>query len=198
MFFLQHTNSRAPRLGPRAFSVGSVVSFGVNCVCQHQLRERTFRSSSTNGCYADKPDLGFIPFAGAALRCACGGLLAALQSMSPKRSLLTGSEHLIQTLTRVGTKSHLHSFEPFSMWPRWTGLPPEYHPVAADIRNGQQHTLVIMLRNHSILPDLQCPTIAQLREISGRPEKRLIRRLPVLTRGFHETFEKGPGKTAGD
>ena len=45
---------RAPRLGPRAFSVGSVVSFGVNCVCQHQLRERTFRSSSTNGCYADK------------------------------------------------------------------------------------------------------------------------------------------------
>ena len=43
---------RAPRLGPRAFSVGSVVSFGVNCVCQHQLRERTFRSSSTNGCYA--------------------------------------------------------------------------------------------------------------------------------------------------
>ena len=40
---------RAPRLGPRAFSISRVNSFGGNFVCHHQLRKQTLRSPSTNG-----------------------------------------------------------------------------------------------------------------------------------------------------
>ena len=42
-------NFRASRLGPRAFSISRVNSFGGNFVCHHQLRKQTLRSPSTNG-----------------------------------------------------------------------------------------------------------------------------------------------------
>ncbi|WP_299870137.1 hypothetical protein [uncultured Roseobacter sp.] len=45
----------------------------------------------------DKTDLGFSTFAGAASLCKYGGLLAALQPMSRKRSLRAGLERLAQT-----------------------------------------------------------------------------------------------------
>ena len=46
--------SRAPRLGPRAFSVGGVDSLDGGFVCQHQLRKQTLLRLSANDCYADK------------------------------------------------------------------------------------------------------------------------------------------------
>ena len=42
-------NFRASRLGPRAFSISRVNSFGGNFVFHHQLRKQTLRSPSTNG-----------------------------------------------------------------------------------------------------------------------------------------------------
>ena len=44
---------RAPRLGPRAFSVSLVNSLGGSFVCQHQLRKQTLLRLSANDCYAD-------------------------------------------------------------------------------------------------------------------------------------------------
>ena len=52
---------RAPRLGPRAFSIGLVNSFEGNFVWVAQLRKQTLLRLSTNDCYADKQTLGFPP-----------------------------------------------------------------------------------------------------------------------------------------
>ena len=43
----------APRLGPRAFSISVVDSFGGNFVWVAQLRKQTLLSPSTYGCHAD-------------------------------------------------------------------------------------------------------------------------------------------------
>ena len=43
---------RAPRLGPRAFSIDGVDSFDGGFVCQHQLRKQTLLRLSANDCYA--------------------------------------------------------------------------------------------------------------------------------------------------
>ena len=47
-------NPRAPRLGPRAFSISLVNSFGGNFVWVAQLRKQTLLSPSTYGCYAEE------------------------------------------------------------------------------------------------------------------------------------------------
>lgn len=58
--------------------------------------KRKFAAACTEVCCADKTDLGLFLFAGAASLCTCGGLLAAVQPMSRQRTLLIGSERLIQ------------------------------------------------------------------------------------------------------
>ena len=49
---------RAPRLGPRAFSVSVVNSLGGGFVWVAQLRKQTLLSQSTYGCCVDFPDIG--------------------------------------------------------------------------------------------------------------------------------------------
>jgi hypothetical protein len=59
-------------------------------------QHRTSAAPGINVSNADKTDLGFFVFVDAASLCTCGGLLAAWQPMSRKRSLLAGFERLIQ------------------------------------------------------------------------------------------------------
>ena len=47
-------NPRAPRLGPRAFSISLVNSFGGNFVFHFQLRKQTWPSLNTDGWCADE------------------------------------------------------------------------------------------------------------------------------------------------
>jgi hypothetical protein len=68
-------------------------------LCRRSPHQHTDQPAqiTMDGGSADKTNLGFSLFAGAASICTYGGILAAIQPMSRKRTLITDFEQLIQS-----------------------------------------------------------------------------------------------------